>query len=111
MPARRETSPDAAAAAAPARPTGEGCAVYEAIHGTALDIAGKGIANPIALTLSAAMMCHDLGHADAYRRIRRGIAAVTQKRRAELTPDLGGSGTCASVTEAIIQEMRALPPV
>jgi isocitrate dehydrogenase (NAD+) len=96
---------------APGANYGEGCAVYEAIHGTALDIAGKGIANPIALTLSAAMMCHDLGYPDAYRRIRRGIAAVTQKRRAELTPDLGGTGTCVSVTEAIIEEMRALPPV
>ena len=66
--------------------------------------------DPIALTLSAAMRCHDLGHPDAYRRIRRGIAAVTQKRRGELTPDLGGSVTTTSVTAAIIEEMRALPP-
>ena len=56
------------------------------------------------------MMCHDLGYPDHYRRIRRGIAAVTQKRREELTPDLGGNGTTTSVTEAIIEEMRALPP-
>ncbi len=91
---------------APGANYGEGCAVYEAIHGTAPDIAGKGIANPIALTLSAAMMCHDLGRPDAYRRIRRGIASVTQNRSDELTPDLGGAGTTTSLTDAIVQEVR-----
>jgi isocitrate/isopropylmalate dehydrogenase len=84
--------------------------VFEAIHGTAPDIAGKGLANPIAMILSAAMMCHHLGHADAWRRIRRSVAAVTSGRPEVLTPDLGGHGTTVALTDAIIEAVRAQPP-
>ena len=66
---------------APGGNYGEDCAVFEAIHGSAPDIAGKGIANPIAMILSAAMMCHHLGHPIAYKRIRRGVAAVTSEQK------------------------------
>ena len=65
---------------APGANYGADCAVFEAIHGSAPDIAGKGVANPIAMILSAAMMCHHLGDANAYTRIRRGVAAVTRER-------------------------------
>ncbi|NUQ01733.1 MAG: isocitrate/isopropylmalate dehydrogenase family protein, partial [Armatimonadetes bacterium] len=71
---------------------GRHAAVFEAVHGSAPDIAGKGIANPIAMILSAAMMCHHLGEKAAFTRIRRGVAAVTKKKEA-LTPDIGGTAT------------------
>jgi isocitrate dehydrogenase (NAD+) len=96
---------------APGGNYGEGGAVFEAIHGSAPDIAGKGIANPIAMVLSAAMMCHHLGRPDAYRRIRRGVAAVTKGRKDALTPDLGGPGTTRTITDAILEEVRAQPAV
>ncbi len=90
---------------APGANYGADAAVFEAIHGSAPDIAGKGVANPIAMILSAAMMCHHLGRPDAYRRIRRAIANVTRAGRAALTPDLGGSGTTRSLTAAIVAEL------
>jgi isocitrate dehydrogenase (NAD+) len=85
---------------------GRRAAVFEAVHGSAPDIAGKGIANPIAMILSAAMMCHHLGRPDAYTRIRRGIAALTRKKES-LTPDLGGTATTSEITAAIAREVRA----
>ena len=87
---------------------GRHAAVFEAVHGSAPDIAGKGIANPIAMILSAAMMCHHLGEVDAYTRIRRGVAAVTRSK-ASLTPDIGGTGTTRQLTDAIIREVKAQP--
>ncbi|MGE0193896.1 MAG: isocitrate/isopropylmalate dehydrogenase family protein [Planctomycetota bacterium] len=94
---------------APGGNYGEKGAVFEAIHGSAPDIAGQGIANPIAMILSAAMMCHHLGDPGRYRRIRRGIAAVTRERKDVLTPDLGGKGNTASLTKAIIEEVQRQP--
>ncbi len=96
---------------APGGNYGVDCAVFEAIHGTAPDIAGQGIANPIAMILSAAMMCHYLGDPIAYRRIRRGVAAVTREHKDLLTPDLGGSGTTEGLTEAIMAAVQAQPAV
>jgi len=89
---------------------GRHAAVFEAVHGSAPDIAGKGVANPIAMILSAAMMCHHLGEVDAYTRIRRGVAAVTRKKE-ELTPDIGGTANTRTLTDAIIREVKAQPPV
>jgi isocitrate dehydrogenase (NAD+) len=94
---------------APGGNYGADCAVFEAIHGTAPDIAGKGVANPIAMILSAAMMCHHLGHEDKYTRIRRGLASVTRTHKDALTPDLGGTGTTDDLTNAIIEGVRAQP--
>jgi isocitrate dehydrogenase (NAD+) len=85
---------------------GRDAAVFEAVHGSAPDIAGKGIANPIAMVLSAAMMCHHLGETDAYTRIRRGVAAVT-RRKDSLTPDVGGNADTRRLTDAIRREVRA----
>jgi isocitrate dehydrogenase (NAD+) len=87
---------------------GRHAAVFEAVHGSAPDIAGKGVANPIAMVLSAAMMCHHLGERDAYTRIRRGVAAVTRKKDA-LTPDIGGTATTRELTDAIVREVKAQP--
>ncbi|MEK7106694.1 MAG: isocitrate/isopropylmalate family dehydrogenase, partial [Patescibacteria group bacterium] len=61
---------------APGANIGEDCAIFEAVHGTAPDIAGHGIANPTALILSAAMMLDHLGESDAATRIRRAIDTV-----------------------------------
>ena len=94
---------------APGGNYGEKGAVFEAIHGSAPDIAGQGIANPIAMILSGAMMCHHLGDPGRYRRIRRGVAAVTRERKDVLTPDLGGSGTTATLTRAIVEEVERQP--
>ncbi len=96
---------------APGGNYGKDCAVFEAIHGSAPDIAGKGVANPIAMILSAAMMCHHLGRPDAYTRIRRGVASVTRERKDVLTPDLGGNGTTEGITQAIIEGVQAQPAI
>ena len=87
---------------------GRRAAVFEAVHGSAPDIAGKGVANPIAMILSAAMMCHHLGDKDAFLRIRRGVAAVTRKKE-HLTPDIGGTAGTREITDAIIREVKAQP--
>ena len=83
-------------------------AVFEAVHGSAPDIAGQGIANPIAMVLSAAMMCHHLGETTAYTRIRRGVAQVT-RRKEHLTPDIGGTASTRELTDAIIEAVKTQP--
>jgi len=91
---------------APGANYGDEVAVFEAIHGSAPDIAGRGIANPIAIILSAAMMCHHLGHTDSYVRIRKSVRTITRDHKDVLTPDLGGSGTTEAMTDAIVCEVR-----
>src|SRR6185369_14432865 len=62
---------------APAANIGDdGCAIFEAVHGTAPDIAGKGIANPSGLMLSAAMLLEHVGQGEAAEKMRRGIYAA-----------------------------------
>ncbi len=91
---------------APGANYGDSCAVFEAIHGSAPDIAGRNVANPIAVVLSAAMMCHHLGHTAAYVRIRKAVRTITRDHPDRLTPDLGGSGTTSSLGEAIAREVE-----
>jgi isocitrate dehydrogenase (NAD+) len=81
-------------------------AVFEAVHGSAPDIAGKGLANPIAVIRSAAMMLEYVGHRAQADRIERAILA-TLKQRDGLTRDLGGDGTTATITDAIIKNLGA----
>lgn len=83
---------------------GANCAIFEAVHGSAPDIAGQGKANPIALTLSGAMMLDYLGEKDAAQRIRKAITDVLAQGTAT-TPDLGGPGSTATLTEAIIKAL------
>ncbi len=83
---------------------GDRYAVFEAVHGSAPDIAGKGVANPIALTRSAALMLKHIGERDAARRIERSIGRLLE-RGETLTPDLGGSASTSQVTDAIIREL------
>ncbi|MGI6225331.1 MAG: isocitrate/isopropylmalate dehydrogenase family protein [Peptococcales bacterium] len=79
---------------------GDGCGVFEAVHGSALDIAGQNKANPLALLQSAVLMLEYLNENAAAEAINKAILWIlTQKER--LTPDLGGSGTTTSLTRDI----------
>ena len=80
-------------------------AIFEAVHGTAPDIAGKNVANPVAAILSGAMLAEYLGYKDAASRIRSAIGDVL-RAGLTLTPDLGGSATTTEMTEAILNTMR-----
>ncbi|MBI2082536.1 MAG: isocitrate dehydrogenase (NAD(+)) [Deltaproteobacteria bacterium] len=88
----------------PAANIGEKGAIFEAVHGTAPDIAGKNKANPIALTLSGALMLDYLGESSAAQKIRKSVGKILKKGRF-LTPDLGGTATTSQMTETIIREM------
>ncbi len=87
---------------APSANFGAAVAVFEAVHGTAPDIAGRGIANPIALLLSATQMLRHIGEREIAGQIERATFAVCREKRL-LTPDLGGSGTTLSLAEAIAE--------
>jgi isocitrate dehydrogenase (NAD+) len=80
---------------------GERTAVFEAVHGTAPDIAGKNLANPTALMMSAIMMLAWLGLGDASRRFDRALMRVYSEGRVR-TADLGGSATTREFTDAVI---------
>ena len=80
--------------------------MFEPIHGSAFDITGKGVANPLATFWTATMMLEHLGEEPAARRLMRAIERVTAAG-APLTPDLGGSATTADVTKAVCRAIRA----
>jgi len=84
---------------------GDKYAVFEAVHGTAPDIAGKGLANPIALLRSGAMMLAHIGERTAAARIERSIRQVLAKGE-HLTGDLGGKATTAELTQALLAELE-----
>ena len=86
---------------------GERGAIFEAVHGTAPDIAGKNIANPVAAILSGAMLADYLGYENAASRIRKATGGVLRAGHT-LTPDLGGSATTTEMTEAILNAMAAV---
>lgn len=85
---------------APGANIGTDAAIFEAVHGSAPDIAGQGIANPCALLLGAAQMLDHLGLPEKAERLRAAIVA-TLEARDSLTPDLGGTGNTMSFAEAI----------
>jgi isocitrate dehydrogenase (NAD+) len=85
---------------APGANIGEEVAVFEAVHGSAPDIAGKNKANPMALILSGAMMLDHLGELDAATRVRNAVHGVLRDGE-KLTGDLGGSSGTIELTEAI----------
>jgi isocitrate dehydrogenase (NAD+) len=83
---------------------GHGAAVFEAVHGSAPDIAGKGIANPTALIQSAVMMLHHIGEQAAGQRIEDALVDVY--RRGDVrTPDLGGTASTDDFADAICRTM------
>ena len=84
---------------------GENDAVFEAVHGTAPDIAGQGKANPTALMQSAVLMLAHIGERDAARRLQKAIEGVYAEGK-HLTGDLGGTATTSDFAAAIIAHMR-----
>jgi len=80
-------------------------AIFEAVHGTAPDIAGKNIANPVAAILSTVMMLRHLGESDAGARIETAVETVVGKGRYR-TRDLGGQSSTTEVTRAIVKALR-----
>jgi isocitrate dehydrogenase (NAD+) len=83
---------------------GQRYAVFEAVHGSAPDIAGKGLANPIALLRSAAMMLDHIGQRQSAERIERSVRVTLQAGRG-LTRDLGGAGNTQAITEQLIANL------
>lgn len=90
---------------APSGNIGATNAVFEPVHGSAPDIAGKGIANPIGAILSSAMMLEYLKLNDAAARVRGGVKRALEQN--VLTRDLGGRATTMEMTRAVIEEMTA----
>jgi isocitrate dehydrogenase (NAD+) len=80
---------------------GDECAVFEAVHGSAPDIAGKGLANPTALMQSARLMLAHIGERDAAIRLQKAIEAV-YRDGSHLTRDVGGVARTAEFTDAVI---------
>lgn len=85
---------------------GDDVAVFEAVHGSAPDIAGRDLANPTALILSACMMLHHLGESDAAHRVRSAVEGVLGEGKI-ITGDLGGSATTSEYTAAIVSRLTA----
>jgi isocitrate dehydrogenase (NAD+) len=79
-------------------------AVFEAVHGSAPDLAGKGLANPIAVIRSAALLLEYVGQAQAAQRIEQAVRQTLQAGRG-LTRDLGGEGTTATITQQLIANL------
>ena len=88
----------------PSANLGEDIGVFEAVHGSAPDIAGKGVANPTALLLSAVMMLRHLGHDKIADRIAKAVDTVLAEGRVR-TRDLGGTATTGAYTEAVCQHL------
>lgn len=89
----------------PSSNLGKDYAMFEAVHGSAPDIAGKGIANPTALLWSACMMLEHLGQIETAAKIRRAVDLVLEEGT-ETTPDLGGSGTTEGYKNAVIARLN-----
>lgn len=86
-------------------PEGDAPSMFEPIHGSAFDITGKGVANPVATFWSAAMMLEHLGEKPAADRLMRAVETVTADPDLH-TPDLGGAATTQMVTDAVINALR-----
>ena len=84
---------------------GESVAIFEAVHGTAPDIAGKGIANPTALLMSGIMMLDHIGEMDAARRVENALHRVYREGKS-LTRDVRGTATTAEFTAAVIAALK-----
>jgi len=83
---------------------GNEAAIFEAVHGTAPDIAGKGIANPTAVMLAAVQMLDHLGQGERARQIKTAVEGVLRDKKT-VTGDLGGSATTEQYTDAVIARL------
>ena len=89
---------------------GEGMALFEAVHGTAPDIAGKGIANPTALLMSSIMMLRYLQEDATAERVENALQRIYREGKT-LTSDVGGKATTKEFTEAVIRAVEKPAPV
>jgi isocitrate dehydrogenase (NAD+) len=90
---------------APGANIGQHAAIFEAVHGSAPDIAGKGVANPIALMLAAAMMLDHVQRQDLAGRLRSAIDKTLNEDKVR-TRDLGGQAGTAALTDAIVARIK-----
>ncbi|AFC86904.1 isocitrate dehydrogenase [Frateuria aurantia] len=92
---------------APGANIGASVAVFEAVHGSAPDIAGKGLANPCALLLAAADLLDHIGQVAKGDRLRAAIRETIEQDREHVTPDLGGKGSTSSFADALVKRVAA----
>src|SRR5436305_15295685 len=90
----------------PSANLGDGCAIFEAVHGSAPDIAGKNLANPTALLRSALLMVRHLGEPAASTQIRNALERVYRHPQ-KLTRDIGGQSGTSEFADAVIEEMQS----
>jgi isocitrate dehydrogenase (NAD+) len=86
---------------------GEDAALFEAVHGTAPDLAGKGVANPTALLLSGVMMLKHAGEPQAARMIETALQRVYHERK-HVTRDVGGTASTEEFADAVIAAMGSV---
>lgn len=86
---------------------GEAGAVFEAVHGSAPDIAGQNKANPLALLQSAVLMLQHIGEMEAASRVQQAIVTVLASGPSQRTRDIGGTGTTSDFTTAICDALRS----
>ena len=86
---------------------GHECAIFEAVHGSAPDIAGKDLANPTALLQSAILMLHHLDEADAAAKVQKALETVYAERKC-LTRDVGGTCGTTQFADAVLAVMEKL---
>jgi isocitrate dehydrogenase (NAD+) len=85
---------------------GDDCAIFEAVHGSAPDLAGQGLANPLALIMSGVMMLNHIGETEAAERIKNAYNAVLSEGNPDdLTRDIGGRAGTDAFTEALVRRM------
>jgi isocitrate dehydrogenase (NAD+) len=89
---------------------GEKCAIFEAVHGSAPDIAGKDLANPTAVVQSAVLMLRHMGETEAAERIHAALEK-TYKEKKHLTRDVGGTAHTSEFTDAVIANLEAVASV
>jgi isocitrate dehydrogenase (NAD+) len=85
---------------------GDQAAIFEAVHGTAPDIAGQGLANPTAVMLAGAMLLDRIGQRERARRLESAVRAAIAGGK-ETTPDIGGTGTTRTFTDRVIAALGA----
>jgi isocitrate dehydrogenase (NAD+) len=89
----------------PSANLGDNCAIFEAVHGSAPDIAGKNLANPTALLRSALLMLRHLGESEAALKIRNALEKV-YRHRDNLTRDVGGKAGTSEFADQVITIMN-----
>lgn len=90
---------------APSANIGERYAVFEAVHGSAPDIAGRGVANPTALILSGALMLAHMGEVEAAKRVEHAVQKVIEDGKV-ITRDLGGTANTKEYTDALVSVVQ-----